>query len=194
MNNITNVFAVKTVKPQSQLAKNISAAISARGYTSILDFEKACGFSNQKIYRLLAGYTQTLHSDALDVVAKKLRIPTHVLLNGYDKDIELLHIFRQLDNPEWYRIRSDEMVPTFLINDFAMIDRSINKFSSAGIYAIGSDDNFVLRRLSMNPLRNTIIVSVDNKNYNYTEEVDLQEVNIVGLVAGRYSSFVDYSL
>lgn len=194
MNNITNVFAIKTVKPQSQLAKNISAAIAARGYASILDFEKACGFSNQKIYRLLAGYTQTLHSDALDIVAKKLRIPTHVLLNGYDKDIKLLHIFRQLDNPEWHRIRSDEMAPTFLINDFAMIDRSVNKFDSAGIYAIGSDDNFVLRRLSMNPLRNTIIVSVDNKNYNYTEEVELKEVNIVGLVAGRYSSFVDYSL
>lgn len=194
MSNIVGIPGLRAVKPLSKVAKNISAAIVARGYTNIREFENICGFKKQSLYRLLTGYTQTLQADTLEIIADKLHIPANVLLNGEDKDIQLLYLFRQVRDPEWYRIRSDEMTPTFLINDFAMIDRAVTKFGIAGIYAIGSEDNFVLRRLSMNPLRNTIIVSVDNKNYNYTEEVEAQTINIVGLVAGRYSSFVDYPL
>lgn len=194
MNNIVGIPGLKIVRPLSKVAKNISAAIVARGYTNITEFENICGFKKQSLYRLLTGYTQTLQASTLEIIADKLHVPANVLLNGDDKDIQLLYLFRQLSKPEWYRIRSDEMAPTFLMNDFAMIDRAVTKFDAAGIYAIGSEDNFVLRRLSMNPLRNTIIVSVDNKNYNYTEEVEPQEINIIGLVAGRYSSFVDYPL
>lgn len=194
MNNVVNLLALKIVKPQSQLAKNISAAITARGYTSVLDFERACGIKHQRLYRLLTGYTQTLHADILNTIADKLQVPASVLLNGTEQSIELLHIFRQTHKPGWYRIRNDEMAPTFQVNDFAMIDYAVTKFDNSGIYAIGSEDNFALRRLSMNPLRNTVIVSVDNKNYNYTEEVELQTINIIGFVMGRYSSFADFPL
>lgn len=191
MNDVVNIPNLKIVKPLSQLAKNIAKAIVARGFESVSEFEKACGFKHQNIYRLLTGYSQSLHSDALKIVAEKLDIPANVLLNGDERSIELLQVFRQIHKPGWYKIQSDEMKPTLQLGDLAMIDFSVKKFETAGIYALGMAEDFILRRLSMNPLRRTVIVSTDNKNYDYTEEVDAATLQIVGRVVGKYSPFTD---
>lgn len=191
MNDVVNVPNLKVVKPLSQLAKNIAKAIVARGFENVSEFEKACGFKHQNIYRLLTGYSQSLHSDALKIVAEKLDIPANVLLNGDERSIELLQVFRQTRKPGWYKIQSDEMKPTLQLGDLAMIDFSVNNFETAGIYALGVKDEFILRRLSMNPLRRTVIVSTDNKNYDHTEEVEPEALHIVGRVVGKYSPFIE---
>ena len=62
----------------------------------------------------------------------------------------------------------------------------IKTVTESGVYLLGNPSMSAFRRVSFNPLNGLLRVDVDNKSYNYTEEVSADNLTIEGRVLGKF--------
>lgn len=86
------------------------------------------------------------------------------------------------------RVDGESMLPTLSDGDDIMVDRSDGAARLRdGIYVLRMDDALIVKRLALTPRRGRVAIRSDNPLYPTFEDVDPQEVAIVGRViwAGR---------
>jgi hypothetical protein len=81
------------------------------------------------------------------------------------------------------RVNGESMMPTLANGDDIMVDRGDGAHRLRdGIYVIRMDDVLMVKRLALTPRRGRISIRSDNALYPTFEDVDLNEVSVVGRV------------
>ena len=97
---------------------------------------------------------------------------------------------KYVDSPArlYYRVNSDEMAPTLVAGDTAVVDRNVKGFDQTGIYLVTVSGENILRRFRR-ALDGSIRVSCDN-SAKYPEVETLSSENgieVMGRVVSKVS-------
>lgn len=177
----------KTKKSICPLAKRIQALIRAANFEYINEFERVSGVRPDSVRRLLGGYTKSLPASELSKVAATLKMSVEELLSDSDGESVLLsNIVPDAKDPRWLKVRSDEMAPTLPLNSFVVVDMGAKEFIAAGVYLIGTPSASAFRRVSFDPITGLYHIDVDNKNYNYAQDIEAVNLKIEGRVIGIF--------
>ena len=79
-------------------------------------------------------------------------------------------------------VRGDSMFPTLVDGDTVLVDRTQKAIKRDGIYVIRHDDYVLIKRLQIDPVRNKVTVSCDNRDYPPLPPVDAKDIDVVGRV------------
>ncbi len=86
------------------------------------------------------------------------------------------------------KVEGDSMFPTLNDGDDIMVDRSsASRRVTDGIYVLRHDDTLMVKRITVNPSRGTLVVSSDNAAYASWPECASTDIDALGRVvwAGR---------
>ncbi len=181
---------MKKDKKISPLGNKLKALIRAANYERIVDFERESGVRHDSIRRLLGGYTKTLPMHDLVKVADKLKMSINELYAAGDGDVVTIsNLVPGAKDPCWHQVRTDEMSPTFESGDLVLVDAGIKTANESGVYLVGTPTLSSLRRILVNTVDNSAQVRVDNKTYDFSEELSLNNLPIEGRVIGIFKRF-----
>ena len=79
-------------------------------------------------------------------------------------------------------VSGDSMEPTLHNGDNILIDRTIQKPIDDGIYVLRFDDCLLVKRIAIDPVRRKLTVASDNSLYPPIQDVDPDQVAVVGRV------------
>lgn len=177
----------KKEKNVCPLGKKLASLIRAANYDYIIDFERASGVRPDSIRRLIGGYTKSLPAEDLVKVASTLKMTVPELFyTGDGESISTSNLVPGSKNPCWFQIRSDEMAPTYLSGELVLVDTGIKSAIESGVYLVGNPSASAFRRISFNPINGMLHIDVDNKSYNYGEDISVDDLKIEGKVIGLF--------
>jgi phage repressor protein C with HTH and peptisase S24 domain len=177
----------KKTKTVSPLGKKIQALIRAANFDYIKEFERVAGVRPDSIRRLIGGYTKSLPAPELSKVAATLKMSVEEILSDSDgENILLSNIVPEAKDPRWHKIRSDEMAPTLPLGSYVVVDTGAKEYVAAGVYLIGTPSASAFRRVSFDPIAGIYHIDVDNKNYNYAQDIKAEDLKIEGRVLGIF--------
>jgi len=86
------------------------------------------------------------------------------------------------DNLRVIPVRGESMEPTLKGGDNVLVDLTRNVPNDDGMYVIRYDGNLLVKRITIDPIRNEITISSDNKNYAPLKVYDANVVKVAGRV------------
>ena len=87
-----------------------------------------------------------------------------------------------LDKLAVLEANGDSMVPTISDGDHLLVDMTQSAARRDGIYVIRLDDELLVKRVTVDPMRRTVTISSDNPVYKPIESVPLTDVQVAGRV------------
>lgn len=176
-----------TKKEPSALGKRLAVLLQLSNFETIKEFEEKAGVRPDAIRRLIGGYKRNLSYAELQKVAAALKTtPQELCAAGDGESITTGNLVPDAKEPCWFQVRSDEMLPTLRPGSFVLVDTGIKEISESGIYLLGTPSSSVFRRISFNPMSPVLHVDVDNKSYNYAEDIYAEKIKVEGRIIGVF--------
>lgn len=181
----------KFKKELSPIAIKMGILMEKRGFTSNRDLERAAGVPEGIVRKIRGGFVQKPNAINMSKIAKALGVSIDEFTGLSVDQLDIsspVNVAAKAIRPQWFQIGDDEMWPTFKSGDFIMIDFGVNEIAGSGVYAVQTEDSFVIRRLSVNPFNEMVVMSRDNEKYSLEGEFKKQHIQISGKVIGHYTS------
>ncbi len=87
-----------------------------------------------------------------------------------------------LDKLAVLEANGDSMVPTISDGDHLLVEMTQSAARRDGIYVIRLDDELLIKRVTVDPMRRTVTISSDNPVYKPIESVPITDVQVAGRV------------
>ena len=103
----------------------------------------------------------------------------------FTEEIALPRTFVQnlgASKPVFISAPDEAMAPTIHLGDLLLVDRALTRPRRDGIYVLSRPGQIMIRRLRLNPVRDTVTVLADASGYAAIEDVPISDLHLFGLV------------